>query len=143
MIQTKNVKNYGEVSFIFNQTLEQALQIITSIEEDEYQNDVIYSPDVKSNKEDRMKELEEFKEYIRNIYKDCSVLATEEAIQKKYVKKKNGKFRKGATANYKIGENCGYYDTEFTNSWKVLAVVGKAISEKEITVYVETKFIMW
>lgn len=141
MEQTKNVKSYGDITFIFNKTLEETLALINEVEVDESYTSVVYSPDEIADKEDRMKELEEFKEYVRGIYMDCSILATEEAINKKYSKKKNGKFRKGATAHYKTGENFGLYDTEFTNSWNTLVVIGKAISEKEIEVKIELKWL--
>lgn len=139
MEQSKNVKTYGTVTFIFNQTLEQALSNVESIEQDESYIHELYDTEKESSKEEKQKELSEIKEFIKEIYNDCDAIATEKVISS-FGKKKNGKFRKGAIAHFKIAETCTNFATDFTNSWEALVVSGKTRSENEIEVTIGYKW---
>lgn len=139
MEQTKNVKTYGNVTFVFNQDIEDALSYVETVKDEECYIHELYDTEKESTIEEKNKELSDIKEYVETLFKDCAAIATDEIISS-FGKKKNGKFRKGAIAHFKIAETCTNFATDFTNSWEALVVTGKTLSENEIEVKVGFKW---
>lgn len=139
MEQTLNVEGYGDITFKFDETKEDVLDLLASIEKDDAFLTEIYEVDVQSTQEAKENELKDIRLLVEELYKDCTKLATKEEIAK-YGKKKNGKFRKGAVNDYKNAEKATYYETEFTNSWEAFTIFGKVTGENEIEVRMELKW---